>query len=473
MAGTLRARRVALTRPARTPGPSAVRSLRGFARSTSSLSHVTGPLDPDQVADLLVHADSRGVLARGSGCSYGDAAQNAGGTVVSEAGPGRGGPRVVVDGASSVVHAVAGATFEEVLATVVPAGFILPVLPGTRRLTVGGALAADVHGKNQHGDGTVARWVSSLELVDGTGGRRTLTPDATPDWFRATLGGMGLTGVVTEATLRLLPLHSTRLRVRSERTGDLDETLASLARSPERYSVAWVDASARGAALGRGVVEVGDHLDEPQADEQEGLVYRPRWAPPVPPLPVRPVTSVTARVFNATRFRVAPRRREEVVELTPFFHRLDALDGWNRAVGPRGFVQYQFAVPDGGEPVLGEVLDTLHREDVPCFLATLKRFGPASEALLTFPRPGWSLALDLPRGGAAAASHLGAVLDRLDRRIAEVGGRIYLCKDGRLSRETFETMYGDGLEDWRRVRAELDPAGTMRSDLGRRLGLCR
>jgi len=450
-----------------------VRSLGGFARSTSSLSHVTGALDSDQLADLLVHADSRGVLARGSGCSYGDAAQNAGGTVVSEAGPGHGRARVVVDPALSVVRAVAGATFEEVLATVVPAGFVLPVLPGTRRLTVGGALAADVHGKNQHGDGTVASWVTSLELVDGTGARRTLTPDATPDWFRGTLGGMGLTGVVTEATLRLLPLRSTRLRVRSRRTADLDATLASLAQSPERYSVAWVDASARGAALGRGVVEAGDHLDEPQADEQDGLVYRPRWAPTVPPLPVGPVTSATARVFNAARFLAAPRQRDDVVEMTPFFHRLDALDGWNRAVGPRGFVQYQFAVPDGAEHVLGEALQTLHREGVPCFLATLKRFGPSSEALLTFARPGWSLALDLPRGGPSAATRLGAVLDRLDRRIAEVGGRIYLCKDGRLARESFERMYGDGLQDWRRVRGELDPAGTMRSDLGRRLGLCR
>ena len=449
--------------------------LRGFARSTGSDARVVGPLDREAVSGLLADAGRGGVLARGSGCSYGDAAQNAGGTVVTSVLPSSGGARVVLgaDEHGPLVRAVASATFAEILSATVPAGLVLPVLPGTARLTVGGAIAADVHGKNQRHDGTVARWVRDLTLVDGTGTVQVLDERSTPDRFRATLGGMGLTGVVTEATLRLQPLRSTRLRVESTRAGDLDALLAEMDASTHHYSVAWVDASARGAALGRGMVEGADHLAEPLPDERAGLAYAPSWAPPVPPSPVAPVTTWTARALNAARFHAAKAHDVQLVGLPAFFHRLDALDGWNRALGPQGFVQYQLSVPDGEERLLAVALETLHREGVPCFLGTLKRFGPASGALLSFPRPGWSIALDLPRGRGRAATRLDAVLDGLDRQVADAGGRVYLCKDGRLSRDAFERMYADALPHWRAVRAELDPHERLGSDLGRRLGLCR
>jgi decaprenylphospho-beta-D-ribofuranose 2-oxidase len=440
--------------------------LQGWGRSTGSRSSVLGPLTPPALRELLADPPAGGVLARGAGCSYGDAAQNAGGVVLAPATL----PEVRVDAPPAsgrgcphggTVRAAGSARFSEVLARTVPRGLLLPVLPGTGRLTVGGAVAADVHGKNQRTDGSLANWLESVELLDGTGEVRLLTPDQ--EEFRATVGGMGLTGVVLAATVRLIPITGTRLRVTSRRVADLDGLLAALDSAPGRYAVAWIDTTAGGRALGRGIVDSGDHLDE-----EDELGYAPARAPRAPRLPVGPFTPLTARAFNGLWYRRAPRERTSVQRLPEFFHRLDAVREWNRALGPRGFLQYQFAVPDAATGVLAEALEALRQVGAAPFLGTVKRFGPADGCPLSFPLPGWSLAVDMPAGGR----RLLALLDRLDRRVAEAGGRVYLAKDARLGRTAFDAMYGP-LDDWRAARARLDPDDTMRSDLGRRLGLCR
>ncbi|MFE9425337.1 FAD-dependent oxidoreductase [Kitasatospora sp. NPDC006697] len=432
-----------------------MRLLDGFGRCTGSRSEVRGPVGPEALGELLAARPARGALARGAGCSYGDAAQNTGGLVLAPAGDG-----IRLDEGGGTVRAAGAATFRQILAATVPRGLLLPVLPGTARLTLGGAVAADVHGKNQRTDGSLAHWLESVELLDGTGRLRYLTPGQ--EEFRATVGGMGLTGVVLAATVRLIPISGTRLTVSSRRAGDLDALLAELDGARSRYTVAWIDTTATGPALGRGIVDLGDHLDEP-----DGLDYDPAPGPRAPRLPVGPFTPLTARAFNSLWYRKAPRERTGTQSLSAFFHRLDAVRDWNRALGPRGFLQYQFAVPDGQHGVLAEVLTELRRAGAAPFLGTVKRFGPGSGCPLSFPLPGWSLAVDLPAGGPG----LRAALDRLDRRVAEAGGRIYLAKDARLGRPAFEAMYGP-LTDWRAARARLDPDETMRSDLGRRLGLC-
>lgn len=180
---------------------------------------------------------------------------------------------------------------------------------------------------------------------------------------------------------------------------------------------------------------------------------------------------MTARTFNGLRYRKAPRERTGVQGLAEFFHRLDAVREWNRSLGPRGFLQYQFAVPDPAAGLLGEALTVLRRAHAAPFIGTVKRFGHTGLGPLSFPLPGWSLAVDLPLAGGAGQARLRAALDQLDRRVAEAGGRVYLAKDARLGRAAFEAMYRP-LDDWRAARARLDPADTMRSDLGRRLGLC-
>lgn len=421
-------------------------------------------MEIEQLRELLLHPPRGGVLARGAGLSYGDAAQNEGGWVLSPVTR----PRIELSADAASVRASASVTFAELLTRIVPRGRILPVLPGTRALTVGGAIAADVHGKNQHADGTIAAWVEEIELLDGTGELRSLTPAGDAEGFRATVGGMGLTGIVLAATIRLLPVRSALLRVTSRRLPDLDALLAALDGSRSRYSVAWVDTTAPGRSLGRGILDEGDHLDEPdQRLEGSGLAYRPGRARRAPALPFCPVTPWSARGFNSLWYQKAPARHTSVASLPGYFHRLDGLAGWNRILGPRGFVQYQFVVPDGAEAIITEVLEAARRERCAPFLGTLKRFGPAGDGYLSFPMPGWSLAVDMPAGNP----RLPAVLARLDARVAAAGGRVYLAKDASLGRDVFAAMYGR-LPRWRAVREKSDPAGVFRSDLGRRLGLC-
>ncbi|WP_042421149.1 FAD-binding protein [Streptacidiphilus anmyonensis] len=445
-----------------TGGPEVL--LSGWGRTPSGRATLLGPLTLPALCGLIAERPGHGIVARGAGRSYGDAALNSGGLVLSPAGE----PWVLLDPHAGRVRVAASVAFTELLARTVPHGWLPPVLPGTAHLTVGGAVAADVHGKNQHRDGSIAAWLDQVDLVDGTGTLRRLTPEDTPDAFRATVGGMGLTGVIVSVTLRLLPVRSARLRVTTRRAADLDAVMDALANARTRYAVAWIDGTARGRALGRGVVELADHCTEPDPRrEPDGPRYRIRAAPPAPGLPFCPVTPRTAAAFNGLWYHRAPRLREGTAALGAFFHRLDAVAGWNRALGPAGIWQYQFAVPDEGRDLLACVLEALHRQQGSPFLGTLKRFGPADGHPLSFPVAGWSLAVDLPAGRAG----LGELLDGLDRLVATSGGRIYLAKDARMDRARFTEMYGP-LDAWREARARLDPHGVFRSDLGRRLGLC-
>jgi decaprenylphospho-beta-D-ribofuranose 2-oxidase len=438
------------------------RVLSGWGRVAPSRALVTGPLDLSQLGDLIASAPTSGVLARGAGRSYGDAAQNAGGVVLDPVTA----RQIEVDQEQATVRASASVTFTQLLAHSVPAGLLPPVLPGTRHLTVGGAVAADVHGKNQHADGSISAWIDTIELLDGDGALRTIHP-GTPA-FRATVGGMGLTGVIVSVRLRLLRIHSARLRVTTRRLRDLDSLLAAQDESRTRYAVSWVDLSATGRGLGRGVLDTGDHLTYPDpVHEADGLRYHPGRAWPAPALPFCPVTAWSARAFNQLWFGASPAGRTSAAGMPEYFHRLDAVRDWNRTLGPAGFRQYQFVVPFGSEKVLAYVITELQRHRAAAFLGTLKRFGAASGNYLSFPLPGWSLAVDMPAGRAG----LDVLLDDLDRQVAEVGGRVYLCKDSRLSRDAFAGMYGSDLDSWRTARTALDPASRFRSDLGRRLGL--
>ncbi|OLT26737.1 decaprenylphosphoryl-beta-D-ribose oxidase [Nocardiopsis sp. CNR-923] len=443
--------------------------LTGWGRTAPTAARVVRPRDARRVADALAGAGPRGVVARGLGRSYGDAAQSAGGLVVDCTG--LTGP-VRLDPERGEVTAPAGTSMGRLIDHLLPRGHFVPVTPGTRHVTLGGAIAADVHGKNHHVESSLGAHLRALTLCTPDGRVRALTPDGDDaDLFWATVGGMGLTGVVTDATLAVRPVETAHARVDTDRTAGLDASLDLMSRAEHPYTVCWLDLLARGAATGRGVLTRAHHArvadlprplrSAPLSHRPAALLAAPPWAPP------RLLNRWSVGAFNAAYHAAAPeRRRGRVQSLSSFFHPLDAVRGWNRIYGPRGLVQYQFAVPFGAEDALTDIVTGLSRAGAPSFLAVLKRMGEPTPAPLSFPRPGWSLALDLP----ADLPGLGRLLRGFDERLLEVGGRLYLAKDSRASAETVHAMY-PGLPAWRRTRDRVDPDGVLVSDLARRLRL--
>jgi decaprenylphospho-beta-D-ribofuranose 2-oxidase len=442
--------------------------LWGWAHTAPSASHLVQPSSPGALAHTLDHLGPRGAIGRGLGRSYGDAAQNAGGRVVDTTGV----LDFDLDPATGVVRASAGASLDALLRVLVPAGWFVPVTPGTRYVTVGGAIAADIHGKNHHHAGSWCNHVLSLTLALPGGQVVQVGPDRDPDLFWATAGGMGLTGLVLEATFRCLAIETSRLMVDTDRTADLDEVMALMDQGDAGYdySVAFVDLMARGRATGRAVLTRGRFAsaEEVPGDEAARRRYDPQilaGAPPGAPSGLLNRLSVTA--LNEVWYRKSPRhRRDEVQSIPTFFHPLDMVDRWNRMYGPRGFLQWQYVVPFGAEEVVRHTVGRLHASGTTTFVAVLKRFGAANPGPLSFPMPGWTLAVDIPVGSA----DLGPLLDELDNQVVSAGGRVYLAKDSRLRPELLGAMY-PRLEEWRAVRHRVDPERQLRSDLARRLDL--
>jgi decaprenylphospho-beta-D-ribofuranose 2-oxidase len=442
--------------------------LTGWGRTSPTAARVRTPASFDDVARSLAEAGPRGALVRGLGRSYGDIAQNAGGLVLDLT---RLAGVEELDARAGTATVLAGTSIDALLRRLVPAGWFVPVTPGTRFVTIGGALANDVHGKNHHRDGSFGSHVLAFDLLTSDGAVRTVTPGRDPEAFGATVGGAGLTGAILRATIRLLPIRTSRVRVDTERAADLEDLMARMAAGDDayRYSVAWLDCLARGRSLGRGVLSRGDHAEPDELSARAArspFAYAPRALPAVPPGIPRIVSPVAARAFNEAWLRRAPReRRGELQPISAFFHPLDAVTAWNRLYGRQGFVQYQFAVPFGAERVVQRVIEALVAGNVPTFLGVLKRFGPGT-GMLSFPIAGWTLAIDVPVG----APGLRALLARFDEDVADAGGRVYLAKDARLDEALLARMYPD-LGRWREIRDRLDPNRVWRSDLARRVGL--
>jgi decaprenylphospho-beta-D-ribofuranose 2-oxidase len=464
---------------ARRSTTAAERSLCGWGRTASSRCRVFRPRGAQDVVEALAsEARARnGVIARGAGRSYGDAAQNGGGCVLDMTGLDR---IVSIDPARRLITAQAGATVAQLMARLAAHGLTLPVVPGTRHVTLAGAIASDIHGKNHHRDGGFARHVASITLCTPTGETLELSPETDADLFYATLGGMGLTGVVLEATLHACELPSPWVAADVDRTDGLAQTLELMSgEEHHRYSVAWLDLLAEGSSMGRAIVSRADPLaadgvtPRARGRRDAGSAYpgtlsrRPAFDVPrgFPAALLRPAS---VRAFNALYWRLTPRReRGRQLALAPYFFPLDALGEWNRLYGPAGLIQYQFVIPSGQEVTLERCFELIRVRRLPVYLAVFKRFGAAFGGPLSFPLEGWTLAVDLP----AAAPGLRAALDELDEVVAGCGGRVYLSKDSRLRREPLGAMYPQ-LDRFHAQRARVDPQGVLRSDLGSRLGLC-
>ncbi|WP_017558439.1 FAD-binding oxidoreductase [Nocardiopsis baichengensis] len=448
------------------------RLLTGWGRTAPTAATVVRPRTAEEAAAVLRGAGpaARGAIARGLGRSYGDAAQSAGGLVLdcAELAPG-----YRLDQASGTVTASSGTPLADLMARLLPHGRFLPVTPGTRQVTVGGAVAADIHGKNHHRDSSFGAHVRELRLLTPDGAERVCGPDRDPELFWATVGGMGLTGVVTEARFAVPRVETAMMRVDTDRTGDLDEALELMAATDDRYhhTVCWVDLLARGAATGRGVLTRAHHAraDElPPRMRRRPLAFAPQALFTAPKaVPSGLLNTWSVRAFNTAYYAKAPKRgRDDIQPLGSFFHPLDAVRDWNRVYGPSGLVQYQFVVPFGAEDTLRSIVARLSAAGAPSFLAVLKRFGEGTPGPLSFPRPGWTLALDLP----ASLPGLAALLDGFDEEVLEAGGALYLAKDSRASARTVHAMY-PRMDEWKRIREKVDPDRVLVSDLSRRLEL--
>ncbi|WP_030687566.1 FAD-binding oxidoreductase [Streptomyces globisporus] len=445
-------------------------AISGWGRTAPTLARVHRPRGRAEAVEAVLAPGRRGVVARGLGRACGDAAQNAGGTVLDMTGFDR---ILAVDTGAGLVVCEAGVTLHRLMEALLPFGWFVPVTPGTRYMTVGGAIGADVHGRNHPVSGSFGRHVTALELLTADGRIRTVPP-GTP-LFDATTGGMGLTGVILTATLRLLPVETSLMRVDTERVPDLDALMARLADGGRRYpySAARIDLLARGAATGRAVLTRGDHvpydaLPRRHRARRAPLDFRPGRLPAPPPyVPGGLLGRTSVGLLNELWYRGASRAATGRLQPLPaFFHPLDGIPHRNRIHGPEGFVRYRFVVPYGQEDALRRIVRRIADRGLPAFPAVLKRFGAGGPGPLSFPLPGWALALGLPTG----LPGLGRFLDALDEEVAGAGGRVDLAEDSRVRPETLAAMY-PRIDEFRALRAALDPRSVLTSDLARRLGL--
>lgn len=419
---------------------------------------VVEPATRDELTSAAI--PGRNAVPRGLGRSYGDAAQLEGDTAIVTTSC-----RSLewLDRATGVVRADAGVTIGDLIETGIPVGFFVPVSPGTRNVTVGGAIAADIHGKNHHVDGSFGQHVRSLRLRLADDSLVECSPTIEPDLFWATVGGMGLTGLVIDAEIQMAPVSSSTISVETTRHDTLSElmTVMQASDADHDFSVAWVDLLTRG----RSVLTQGGFADATDvAAHPAGPLRRPNtpsarlpWLPPT-----RMVQRPFVKAFNELWFRKAPAEPTTTHEsITGFFHPLDAIRDWNRLYGSTGFVQWQCVVES--DDALRALCAGFAAQ--PAFFAVLKRFGPGNQAPLSFPKPGWTLAVDLP-----ATPSVFAALEIFDQQVVEANGRLYLAKDARMTRATFEAGY-PRLDEWKHVRDHVDPDHRFTSDLAKRLGL--
>ena len=447
------------------------KKLMGWARTAPTQARVLSTPDVDAIARAVREADERGVIARGLGRSYGDVSQNAGGTVIDMTPLNR---IHDIDPDAAVVDVDAGVSLDQLMRAALPYGLWVPVLPGTRQVTIGGAIGCDIHGKNHHSHGSFGNHVLSMDLLTADGQVRTLTPDGPEsELFWATVGGVGLTGIVLRAKVRMKKTESAYFIVDADRTKDLDETLELFSDGSDMnydYSMAWFDAISTGPKLGRSAFSRGSlaKLDElPPKLRADPLKFDAPQLLTFPDVfPNGLANKLTFSTLSEIWYRKTPKAgRGQVQNLTAFYHPLDMFGEWNRAYGSKGFLQYQFIVPFHEQEALRRLVQRIAESGHVSFLNVLKRMGDSSRAPLSFPMPGWTITVDFP-----IKDGLHRFCEELDELVLSAGGRLYFAKDSRTTPEMIQQMY-PRLDEWRKIRDSVDPQGIFHSDLSRRLAL--
>ncbi len=463
------------------------RTLTGWGRTAPTTAEVLSTQDVDQIAAAVArvaddNADKpsylqRGVIARGMGRSYGDPAMNAGGLVIDMQ---QLNTIHSIDPDTALVDVDAGVTLDQLMKAALPYGLWVPVLPGTRQVTIGGAIGPDIHGKNHHSAGSFGDHVRSMELLVADGRVLHLTPEGSTDdpdgeLFWATVGGMGLTGIILRATIEMTKTETAYFIADGDMTHSLDETIAFHSDGSEHnftYSSAWFDAISPEPKLGRAAISRGSLATLDQLKEyapklaKDPLKFNAPQLMTVPDIfPSFTMNKLSMVAIGELWWLKSGEYRNQVQNLTQFYQPLDLIGEWNRGYGSKGFLQYQFVVPTEAVEPFKEIIRDIQRSGHYSALNVFKLFGEGNKAPLSYPMPGWNVCVDFP-----IKPGLGAFLDDLDRRVMEFGGRLYLAKESRTSAENFHKMY-PGLPGWLATRKRIDPTGVFASDMSRRLEL--
>jgi decaprenylphospho-beta-D-ribofuranose 2-oxidase len=439
----------------------------GWSRHVVEPCTLYRPRSLDELAAIVTRAPTRSVLSRGLGRSYGDAALNRDQGLILHQELNR---FLSFDPESGILECEAAVSLSEIIDFLLPRGFALPVTPGTRFVSLGGAIAADIHGKNHHRDGTISGQLLDFRLLTAEGKVLRCSREENADLFWATLGGMGLTGAILEARLRMRRVGSAWVHSTTTRCANLEQALSRILEEDERYeyAVAWVDCLARGRSLGRSVllranVAPADSLPAVLRGHPHRVKPALRLGVPFD-FPSVVLNPIDMRLFNEAIWQVH-REGETLTGYQRYFYPLDAIQHWSRIYGKRGVLQYQLVLPrESCHAGLSEVLERTVASRRGSFLAVLKSTGPENSGLLSFPREGASLALDFANSGR----ELLALLDALDEIVLRHGGRVYLAKDCRLPANHFRAMY-PRLAQFRAVKARYDPEWRFSSSLARRL----
>jgi decaprenylphospho-beta-D-ribofuranose 2-oxidase len=449
------------------------RRLTGWGRTAASVARVLSTPDPEEIVKAVVRAaqePGRGVIARGLGRSYGDNAQNGGGLVIDMTACNR---IHSISAETNIVDVDGGVSLDQLMKAALPFGLWVPVLPGTRQVTIGGAIACDIHGKNHHSAGSFGDHVRSMDLLTADGRVRTLTPDGDDSaLFWATVAGNGLTGIILRASIAMTPTETAYFINDGDNTADLDETIAYHSDGSEAdytYSSAWFDAISPPPKLGRAAITRGrlalrDEL--PAKLARDPLKFDAPQLMTVPDIfPNGLMNKLTLSTIGELYYRRGGHYRGKVQNLTQFYHPLDLLGEWNRGYGPAGFSQYQFLIPLTAVEEFKAIIVDIQASGHYSALNVFKVFGPNNRAPLSFPMAGWNVAMDF-----ATKPGLGELLDDLDRRVFQFGGRLYTAKDSRTTAQMFHAMY-PRIDEWIAVRRKIDPDGVFMSDMARRLEL--
>jgi decaprenylphospho-beta-D-ribofuranose 2-oxidase len=422
---------------------------------------------PEKHRDLLDIVSRDGsILARGMGRSYGDAALQPEGTVRTE----RLNHFIDFDADKGIIQAQAGVTLAELMEITIPRGWFPPVIPGTRYVTLGGAFACNVHGKNHFREGDFAEHVLSIQLLMANGHSITCSPTEHRDIFWATAGGMGMTGIIEHVTLKLRPITSASLRATTYRVDSLEDMVAAFEhyRDKSDYMVGWIDHMAKGKDIGRGIFESASHTSVDEGGDHLAGFVQEKPACSVPSFfPSFILNRYSMALYNKLRFKnYSTWRRAELIDFNSFFHPLDRIENWNRLYGSRGFFQYQCLFPDSPDVLarMRTFLTAIQRKKIFSFLAVIK-YHRNGKGMMSFSQDGYSLALDFPN-----TWRVRKVLPQLDQWVAENGGRVYLAKDAMLTQELFDIMYGQAGADWRELIHDLDPGSKFTSLMSQRLG---